>query len=176
MKLPNPFARLLGLQRTADARERLHALRGKYALTENDPIWELVSVLEDFCADLRAESHSSAPSESAPNVQPSTSTSESTLHPWRIVALCSAGAALQTLLLALSFVAGAHTTHMAAALPSALAVPVGWVMLVLFVPLLGGLTIFGWRARRREPAIGWTLAICSAASIAAYCTALWRLL
>lgn len=58
MKLPNPFARLLGLQRTADARERLHALRGKYALTENDPIWELVSVLEDFCADLRAESHS----------------------------------------------------------------------------------------------------------------------
>lgn len=173
MKIPNPFARLLGLQRTADARERLHALRQQYALTDNDPIWELVTVVEEFCAELRTETHSTPSPESAPSTQVTT---PPPIYPWRVAALCSAGAALQTLLLAMSFVAGVHTTHVDQWLPHALSAPIGWVMLVLIMPLLGGLISFGWRARRREPVIGWTLTVLSAACIAAYCTALWRIL
>jgi hypothetical protein len=103
-----PFARLLGLQRTANARERLHALRQRYALTDDDPVRELVAVVEQFCAELQAEARAGS-SIRAPDQALALSDARTRVRR-RIVVLCSAGAALQTFLLATSAHIGAHAT------------------------------------------------------------------
>jgi hypothetical protein len=171
----NPFARLLGLQRTADARERLHALRQQYALTDNDPVWELVAVVEEFCVELKAEAARAgsplAPLDHAP-APPAAITQDRR----RIVVLCSAAAAVQTFLLAAAAYLGAHATLGDNWLGTALSVPAGWVMFVLLLPLFAAVTFLGWRARHAEPAMGWTLVVCGTAASAGMFVTLWRAL
>ena len=175
----NPFTRLLGLQRKPNARERLMELRNKYALTENDPVWELVAVVEDFCADLQAEAAdrlATVQLGSAPDT--SSAPTSSDLTRWRVAVLGSAAAAAQTLLLAGSFALGAGAVQHARAnlLIATLTVPVGWVAFALLLPLLGALTYLGWRSRRTEPAIGWTLTLVGLGASCSTFMALWRLL
>jgi hypothetical protein len=172
---PNPFARLLGVQRTTDARERLHALRQRYALTENDPVWELVAIFEEFCVELKLEAARSG----APTLPPDhaeTPSGSRALDRRRIFVLCSAGAALQTFLLAIAAYVGAHMTLGAGWLGAALSVPAGWVMFALLLPLLATVTFLGWRARHAEPAMGWTLVLCGTSASATLFVTLWSAL
>jgi hypothetical protein len=179
----NPFARLLGLQRSARTRDRLLELRSKHALTEDDPIWDLVSVVEQYCADLReqnmATQASPAPSmASATTPTPSTPSSPPARYRARAAALCCAAAAVQTLVLSVAFMAGATATKTStkSLLVSALTLPVGWVVLVLALPLFAGLTTLGWRIRRRESAVGWTLMLAGSVTTVSLGAALWRVL
>jgi hypothetical protein len=178
-----PFARLLGLQRSAHARERLHELRQRHALTDHDPVWELVAVVEEFCADLKSEipnhtadaaSEGALPPTAANATAPQRSLQSAAL--WRIAALCCAGAALQTCALAASFYLGTCTTRGTIVLTAALSVPAGWIMFTLLLPLLWTVAYLGWRNRRIEPAIGWTLATLGTTATAALFVTLWRLL
>jgi hypothetical protein len=88
------FARLLGLQRTATMRDRLHAVRSKYALHEDDPVWDLVAAVEEFSANLISEFHvelarlTSSPS----NIPPEPQQALRSPHLWRVAVLCGANA------------------------------------------------------------------------------------
>ena len=170
MKLSS-FATLLGLQRNIPARDRLIALREKHALPEDDPMWDVVAVVEEFCAALHAQTTANTIAASAP----AKDARRAVQQPWRIAALGSAAAAIQTLLLALSFAAGAHA-NIESPFGAALAVPAGWVIFILIVPLIAALAYGGWTERRREPAIGWTILLCGVASVVALFVALWRAL
>lgn len=167
------FARLLGLQRSDPARERLDALRNKHGLSDGDPLWDMLAIVEGFCAELRADSVAQSPSASLPEPSPSDLRSPVL---WRIAVIGSAGAALQTFALAASFAAGTRMAHVSDPLSGVLAVPAGWVVFVLLLPLLTALACLGWRARRTEPAIGWSLIVCGVGTAVAVFAVLWRLL
>jgi hypothetical protein len=171
------FARLLGLQRTSDMRDRLHAVRTKYALHEDDPVWDLVAAVEEFCANLISEFHVelarlTSPSSDIPSEPQHAMRSP---HLWRVAVLCGAAAAAQTLCLAASFYLGtrAASDHI---FTGALGAPVGAIAFVLATPLLAAIVYLGWRTRRAEPAVGWSLMLAGAGLLGALGAALWWLL
>jgi hypothetical protein len=181
MKSQSPFAQLLGLQRAAEVSDRLQALRHKYSLAEDDPVWELAALHADFCVALLAEHHPD-------NVEPANATSAGVRRSarWRWFSL---GLTVQTFIMALSFLAGSRGGS-PALLPSGLVqphvtrswlfdvltFPAGWMMLAFAMPLLAHGTRIGWRARYDEPAIGWSLVVCCTGAALASAAALYALL
>jgi hypothetical protein len=155
-----PFSFLLTRQRSRQQRERLHELRDKCGLTDDDALWGFVAVVEAYCDELQSRA----------NVPPSAAESPTTTVRWLFLSL---GAAAQTAALALAYAVGQGAAS-AAPRPSWWSVPAGWVVFVLAVPALALVASAGWRARQSDPWLGWGLIalglIASVASLGALLT------
>ena len=171
----NAFDTLLRSQSNAAQRELLHEARRAHALDENDALWGLLQVVEDYCATLRPPR--SAPE--APAAAPSPPAAPSwVFQPWQ---WACAGLALQTFVIALAFFVGLNWSH---ALPSdtpwvraLLGVPAGWMMFVLALPVLVQGAWTSWRERRRGGVVSWCLLAVFVFAIASSALALcWLLL
>lgn len=155
---PDAFARLMAQQTTEQDRQRLHNLRHDLHLPGDDPVWALVAVLEEFC---RSQHHQTTTARNTPRVAAS--------RTWRVALAFSLGAAVTTVLIAVSFYAGVGAASIPAAtwcdwpiangawVWSVLRLPAGWTLIVQGLPLLVYAGWCGWRTRRLDPVVGWIL-------------------
>lgn len=145
----NSFDALLRSQPSSADRERLHEARRQLALRENDALWGLLHIVQDYRGSL-------GPAPAAPPA--SASAPVWVFQPWHLVA---AGLAVQTAALALAFCVG---LHWARGLPPGtswlrawLGVPAGWMVFLLGIPFLAQGAISSWLARKRQRAVSWIL-------------------
>lgn len=167
------FETLLRSQPSAAQRELLHEARRAHALDENDALWGLLQVVEDYCASIRPSCQ--PPGQATPPAPPGSPAW--VFQPWQ---WACAGLACQTLALAAAFFVGCNWGH---ALPSdtpwvraMLSVPAGWMMFILTLPVLVQGAWTSWRMRSREGLVGWCLLALFLFTIASCALALWWLL
>lgn len=146
------FESLRRAQSSPGARERLHEARRELALQDNDALWGLLQVVQDYRASLGPVP--AAPTEPSPQSAPP----EWAFRPWQLMAAALAG---QTAALALAFCIGLYWGR---GLPpdtswlrAWLGVPAGWMVFLLVMPFLLQGAISSWRARKRDGAVGWLL-------------------
>jgi len=158
----SPFARLLAMQPTEQQREHLHDLRHDLALHNDDPVWAIVAVVEDFCLHLQKQAATSPPDQTPPPCTPQTYSSNQKL------ALLAIGAVTSTGLMTLSFYAGFLTGHTPRppwldAAPHhswatrILSAPAGWMAFAQALPIMAYVTLRGWHIKHTDPLVGWTL-------------------
>lgn len=153
----SPFSLLLLRQRSNQQRERLHQLRDKFRLEDDDAVWGFLAVVEAYCDDLTARLAPSPPK-------------AATLPRSLIWATLSCALAAQVIVLALAYHLGQQSPAASAA--GFLQVPAGWMAFVLALPALVLIASIGWRTRRADRWVGWGLMTLAVIALAACLVAL----
>jgi hypothetical protein len=177
----NSFASLLKRQATAQQREYLHRVHDDLRLADDDALWAFVQVVQDFCADARADCDRRRIA-----AQP-----ERRSTGWWIP-LCL-GLAAQTVVIAAAMYAGALAASPRAPiwmtpstvaygpgarlLAGVLSAPAGWLAFAFLLPLALKGTTLGLRLKQEgEPVLGWSVGGASLLGALACAVALWWLL
>lgn len=166
----NAFEKLLRRQTSTQAREGLHEARRELGLFDNDALWDLLKLVQDYIASLGPARRDTSAAVAPPPPR-------WVFQSWQLVC---AGLAVQTAALSVAFFVGLNWGN---ALPpdtswvrAMLAVPAGWMMFLLAMPVLMQAVVAGWETRKRDGFVGWLLLVSFGVAIAASAIALWWLL